>query len=96
MKKTVDILKYLGERKQNKILVGFAVETESIEEYAQEKLKKKNLDMIVANRVEAMGSDQNSVIIFKKDGTVKRVGTDEKSRIALAILLELAELWNRP
>lgn len=95
LKKTVDILKYLGERKQNKILVGFAVETESIEEYAQEKLKKKNLDMIVANRVEAMGSDQNSVIIFKKDGTVKRVGTDEKSRIALAILLELAELWNR-
>lgn len=95
LKKTIDILKYIGEQKKDKILVGFAVETDSLEEYAKEKLMRKNLDMIVANEVQAMGSDQNNVIIFKKDGTVKRVGPDEKSRIALAILSELAELWNR-
>ncbi|MFN4189841.1 MAG: bifunctional phosphopantothenoylcysteine decarboxylase/phosphopantothenate--cysteine ligase CoaBC [Pseudothermotoga sp.] len=95
LKKTIDILKYIGEQKKDKILVGFAVETDSLEEYAKEKLMKKNLDMIVANEVQAMGSDQNNVIIFKKDGTVKRVGPDEKSRIALAILSELAELWNK-
>ncbi len=95
LKKTIDILKHIGEQKKDKILVGFAVETDFLEEYAKEKLVKKNLDMIVANKVQAMGSDQNDVIIFKKDGTVKRVGPDEKSRIALAILSELAELWNR-
>ncbi len=58
MRKTIDILKYLGERKNNKILVGFAVETDSLEEYAKQKLMKKNLDMIVANKAEVMGSDQ--------------------------------------
>ncbi|WP_041082709.1 bifunctional phosphopantothenoylcysteine decarboxylase/phosphopantothenate--cysteine ligase CoaBC [Thermotoga profunda] len=95
LKKTIDILKYLGERKKDKILVGFAVETDSLEEYAKEKMVKKNLDMIIANKAEAMGNDQNNVIIFKRDGIVKRVGPDEKGRIALAILSELAELWNR-
>lgn len=95
LRKTIDILKYLGERKKDKILIGFAVETDSLEEYAVEKMTKKNLDMIIANKTEAMGSDQNNVIIFKRDGIVKRVGPDEKSRIALAILSELAELWNR-
>lgn len=95
LRKTIDILKYLGERKNNKILVGFAVETDSLEEYAKQKLMKKNLDMIVANKAEVMGSDQNSVIILKSDGTVKRVGPDEKSRIALVILSELVELRNR-
>lgn len=95
LKRTTDILKYLGDRKKDKILVGFAVETDSLEEYAKEKLIKKNLDMIVANKAEAMGSNLNSVIIFRKDGVVKRVGPDEKNRIALAILSELAEFWNR-
>ncbi|MGJ8453983.1 bifunctional phosphopantothenoylcysteine decarboxylase/phosphopantothenate--cysteine ligase CoaBC [Pseudothermotoga sp. U03pept] len=96
MKRTTDILKYLGCKKKNQILVGFAVESESLEEYAKEKLFTKNLDMIVANQVEAMGSDKNSVIIFKKDGMAKRVGPDEKERIALDILLELVGIWNRP
>lgn len=95
LKRTTDILKYLGDRKKDKILVGFAVETDSLEEYAKEKLMKKNLDMIVANKAEAMGNNLNSVIIFRKDGIVKRVGPDEKNRIALAILSELAEFWNR-
>ncbi|MEJ5228462.1 MAG: bifunctional phosphopantothenoylcysteine decarboxylase/phosphopantothenate--cysteine ligase CoaBC [Pseudothermotoga sp.] len=96
LKKTTDILKYLGSRKKNQILVGFAVESESLEEYAKEKLSTKNLDMIVANQVEAMGSDKNSVVIFKRDGKVKRVGPNEKQHIALDILLELAGIWNRP
>lgn len=95
LKRTIDILKYIGDQKKDKILVGFAVETDSLEEYAKKKLMTKNLDMIVANEAQAMGSDQNSVIILKRDGTVKRVGPDEKSRIALAILSELADLWNR-
>jgi len=94
-KKTVDILGELGRKKGEKILVGFAVESQSLEDYAIEKLKRKNLDMIVANQVDAMGSDKNTVLIIKKDGTLKRVGPDEKERIALAVLTELADFWSR-
>lgn len=91
--KTKDILEELGKRKNKQILVGFAVETDELEAYAEDKLKKKNLDMIVANDVKAMSSDQNDVLIIKKDGSKKRVGPDAKDRIALAILSELADLW---
>ncbi|KAF2958640.1 phosphopantothenoylcysteine decarboxylase [Thermotoga sp. Ku-13t] len=93
--KTKDILEELGRRKARQILVGFAVETEELESYAEQKLKKKNLDMIVANSVQAMGSDQNQVTIIKRDGTKKRVGPDAKDRVALAILDELAHLCGR-
>ncbi|MBC7123705.1 MAG: bifunctional 4'-phosphopantothenoylcysteine decarboxylase/phosphopantothenoylcysteine synthetase, partial [Pseudothermotoga sp.] len=64
-----------------------------LEFYAEQKLRKKNLDMIVANEVQAMGSDQSTVTIIKRDGSKKRVGPDAKDRIALAILDELAHLW---
>jgi phosphopantothenoylcysteine decarboxylase/phosphopantothenate--cysteine ligase len=66
-----DILKSLGETKSNQILVGFAAETENIEEYAKIKLKEKNLDFIVANDVSkkssGFGSDMNEVIIFDEN-----------------------------
>lgn len=66
-----DILKSLGDTKSNQILVGFAAETENIEEYAKKKLKEKNLDFIVANdiskKLSGFGSDMNEVIIFDKD-----------------------------
>jgi len=50
LKENPDILKELGEKK-NSILVGFALETEHLEKNAIEKLKKKNLDLIIANRL---------------------------------------------
>ncbi len=95
MEKTKDILSDLGKIKGDKILVGFAVETSNLEEYAKSKLFSKNLDMIVANQASAMSSDENSVVIFKSDGTSKQVGPDEKERIAFAILDELSLIWNR-
>ena len=51
LKKTRDILKSLGENKKEKILVGFAAETENIVENSQKKLEEKNLDLIVANDI---------------------------------------------
>ncbi len=50
-KRTTDILKYLGEHKEQQYLVGFAAETDNVEAYAMGKLKKKNADVIVANHV---------------------------------------------
>lgn len=51
-KRTKDILKYLGEHKTHQYLVGFAAETQNINAYAQDKLKRKNADVIISNNVE--------------------------------------------
>ena len=51
LKRTLDILKELGSRKKDRILVGFAAETELLEKHATQKLEKKNLDIIVGNIV---------------------------------------------
>jgi phosphopantothenoylcysteine decarboxylase/phosphopantothenate--cysteine ligase len=66
-----DILMELGRTKTpQQLLVGFAAETESLAEHALEKLDRKNLDLIVANRVGrkdvGMGADTNQVVIFSR------------------------------
>ncbi|MCC8169332.1 MAG: bifunctional phosphopantothenoylcysteine decarboxylase/phosphopantothenate--cysteine ligase CoaBC [Oscillospiraceae bacterium] len=72
LERTVDILKTLGERKkENQIICGFSMETESLIENSRKKLEKKNIDMIVANnlRVEGagFGTDTNVVTIITED-----------------------------
>ncbi|NQD64799.1 bifunctional phosphopantothenoylcysteine decarboxylase/phosphopantothenate--cysteine ligase CoaBC [Bacillus haikouensis] len=66
--RTKDILKSLGEKKDQQFLIGFAAETTNVEEYAKAKLHKKNADMIVANNVSETGSgfgtDTNKVSII--------------------------------
>ena len=62
-----DILLELGKIKKNRILVGFAAESENLIENAKEKLLKKNLDMIVANSVDNFGTDDNKITILGKD-----------------------------
>ena len=66
-----DILKSLGEKKKSQILVGFAAESENLINNAQSKLKRKNLDYIVANDISSkeigFASDDNRVIIFSKN-----------------------------
>ena len=66
-----DILKYLGEIKSHQILVGFAAESNDVEENALKKIKSKNLDFIVANDITksdtGFGSDDNKVIIMSKE-----------------------------
>ncbi|MGL5634872.1 MAG: bifunctional phosphopantothenoylcysteine decarboxylase/phosphopantothenate--cysteine ligase CoaBC [Sarcina sp.] len=66
-----DILKTLGEKKTNQILVGFAAESNDLLENARRKLDSKNLDFIVANDITSEGagfaSDDNTVTILSKD-----------------------------
>lgn len=94
LEKTVDILAELGKRKQKQFLVGFAAETENIEENAKEKLRKKNLDLIVVNDVTQEGAgfgvDTNIVTIYRKNGTKLALPKMSKSRVARAILEEIA------
>jgi phosphopantothenoylcysteine decarboxylase / phosphopantothenate---cysteine ligase len=74
--RTPDILEGLGARyanaAQRPLLVGFAAETERVEEQAREKLQRKNLDLIVANDVSSQGAgfaaDTNRVVLLDRDG----------------------------
>lgn len=66
---TPDILAECGRRKRRQVLVGFAVETERLEEQAREKLRRKNLDWIVANEATAFESPTNRIVLLGADGT---------------------------
>ncbi|MCS7047821.1 MAG: hypothetical protein NZ483_00825 [Verrucomicrobiae bacterium] len=66
---TPDILAECGRRKRRQVLVGFAVETEQLEERAWEKLRRKNLDWIVANEATAFEAETNRVVLLGADGS---------------------------
>jgi len=93
---TPDILKTLGAEKGERILVGFAAETENLVEYALEKIKAKNLDFICANKVGApgrgFGADTNAVTIIYPDGSSEETGLDSKENVARAILERVAKV----
>ena len=69
--KNPDILRTMGEHKTHQFLVGFAAETQNVDEYATKKLKEKNLDLMIANNVAKEGagfdSDTNIVTAFWSD-----------------------------
>ena len=89
-----DILFNMGQKKNQQILVGFAAETENILENALGKLKKKNLDMIVANDAHVMRSINNAVTIIKKDGTQVHIDEKSKKELASDILNEAVKIFD--
>ena len=99
--KTPDILAQLGKAKKKApcILVGFAAETENLLENAREKLKEKNLDMIVANDVSrddaGFGTDTNAVKIIYADGRVEDSPLMKKDEVADLVLDRVKELLIR-
>ena len=88
--KNPDIIKELGKRKGNRLLIGFAMETENLIENAYAKLKRKNLDFIVANALTDEGAgfekDTNIVTIISKSGEVEKLPQMEKIEVAKCIL----------
>ncbi|MGZ8429370.1 MAG: bifunctional phosphopantothenoylcysteine decarboxylase/phosphopantothenate--cysteine ligase CoaBC [Candidatus Deferrimicrobiaceae bacterium] len=90
---TVDILDRLGRAKGRRVLVGFAAETSDIEKNAIAKMRKKNLDAIVANDVSrtdiGFESDDNEVRIFFSDGEVRELPLATKEGIAVGVWLAL-------
>lgn len=97
MERTRDILLELGKRKTHQFLVGFAAETENLEENALSKLERKNADMIVANNVAKPGAgfgvDTNIVTIFRKDGKSISLPQLNKGEVANQILDFIVETW---
>ncbi len=86
-----DILGQLGKQKGAKFLIGFALETRDLEKNAREKLKGKNLDMIIANAPQAMNRNETTVKIFTKSGKKIFLQEMKKEKIAERILSELKE-----
>lgn len=85
-----DILMELGKRKGNKYLVGFAAETNDVIEYAKGKIKKKNLDLIVANDITeegaGFGGDTNIVYLIDSRDEVIKLDKMPKLKVAHEIL----------
>ncbi|WP_024614598.1 bifunctional phosphopantothenoylcysteine decarboxylase/phosphopantothenate--cysteine ligase CoaBC [Clostridium sp. Ade.TY] len=81
-----DILKELGDKKDKQILVGFAAESSNLIDNAKGKLKRKNLDYIVANDITqsetGFGSDNNKVFVISKEGSVLELDTMSKRDVA--------------
>ncbi|MCM8899782.1 bifunctional phosphopantothenoylcysteine decarboxylase/phosphopantothenate--cysteine ligase CoaBC [Caldicoprobacter algeriensis] len=91
--KNPDILKELGKRKGKCILVGFAAETENIEEYAMKKMREKNLDFIVANDVTRQGAgfekNTNEGLLVTREGEVIAIPQMDKKEFAHRIIDEV-------
>ncbi|MDO4690743.1 MAG: bifunctional phosphopantothenoylcysteine decarboxylase/phosphopantothenate--cysteine ligase CoaBC [Fusobacterium sp.] len=81
-----DILLEMGKIKVNQYLVGFAAETNDIRENAIKKLKKKNLDLIIANDASTMTRDENSIEIIKRDESSFEINNKSKIELAYEIL----------
>lgn len=84
-----DILFEMGKIKEKQFLVGFAAETENIIENAIGKLKRKNLNMIVANDASNMQKTTNQIRIIKSEDNIKEIPEKEKSQLAFDILREI-------
>lgn len=88
---TPDILAELGRRrKPHQVLVGFAAETDDLERNARLKLRRKNLDLVVANRIgttgEGFGSETNRAIVVRRAGRPVALPLMTKEAMADAII----------
>jgi phosphopantothenoylcysteine decarboxylase/phosphopantothenate--cysteine ligase len=96
---TADILKELGSRKNGQVLVGFAAETENHLEHGREKLKAKNLDLIVVNPVSgpdsAFDSDMNHATLIDASGQTEEIPLVSKQVMADKILDRVVQLLTK-
>jgi len=81
-----DILEQIGQDKGGRVLVGFALETDEVRSRALQKLKQKNLDLIVANTPSAFGGDRTSVEILGRDGVVDTLNDVTKEELGRRLL----------
>ena len=99
LERTKDILEELGKKKENRILVGFAAETEDLVVHAKKKLQEKNLDLIVVNDVTQPGAgfglDTNQVKILYPSGQVKDLPLTTKEETSQVILDNVVALLKK-
>jgi phosphopantothenoylcysteine decarboxylase/phosphopantothenate--cysteine ligase len=99
LKKTKDILHHLGKEKGKEVLVGFALETQDGLRSAKEKLKSKNLDLVVLNNPlqegAGFGFDTNIVTLISKKGKIEKLKKMSKYDAANEILDRVARIINK-
>ncbi|MBU1087280.1 MAG: hypothetical protein KKD05_07165 [Candidatus Omnitrophica bacterium] len=95
LRPNLDILKALGKKKKNKILVGFALESHDLLKNAKAKLKAKNLDLIVANQISSdknpFGLGLTSAYLIDSEN-FKQYNNVSKAKLARIILDRLSSL----
>jgi phosphopantothenoylcysteine decarboxylase/phosphopantothenate--cysteine ligase len=96
LEKTKDILKEIGERKEDRILIGFAAETEDLVANARKKMTEKKLDFIVVNDVTqpdaGFGSDTNQVKILYSSGEIKDLPLMSKEEVSQFIMDDVIKI----
>jgi phosphopantothenoylcysteine decarboxylase/phosphopantothenate--cysteine ligase len=96
LEKTRDILKEIGHRKGNRLVIGFAAETQNLRENATQKLTEKKLDLIVGNVIGAPDSgfavDTNQVTFFFPDGSTEKMEVMDKGILAHRLLDRIATI----
>jgi len=97
LEKTVDILAEMGNKKNDKqFIVGFALETDNEVENARDKLKRKNLDMIVLNSLNNKGAgfqhNTNKITIIDKANNISDFELKDKSEVAKDVIDKIIEL----
>jgi phosphopantothenoylcysteine decarboxylase/phosphopantothenate--cysteine ligase len=94
----VDILQAISARKGDRLYVGFAAETDHLEEHARQKLQAKKLDLIVANDIAQPGSgfavDTNAITMIDRSGAVEICPCQSKEAVAGIILDKIQQLLN--
>jgi len=96
LERTEDILQGLGDARERRLLVGFAAETDDLIRNAGDKLKKKNLDLIVANTIGLPGrgfaADMNEAVLMERGGKVTELPLMTKTELAAHIMDAIVEL----
>ncbi len=100
LKRTPDIASILGKQKRSdQLAIGFALETDNALENAKDKLKRKNLDLIVLNSLQDEGSgfryDTNRITVVNCFGDIQRYSLKSKKEVARDILMEIGKLTQK-
>ncbi|MEA2014194.1 MAG: bifunctional phosphopantothenoylcysteine decarboxylase/phosphopantothenate--cysteine ligase CoaBC, partial [Thermodesulfobacteriota bacterium] len=99
LERTPDIISEVRDRKEDRVLVGFAMETENLIANARDKMKAKGMDLIVANELGRPGSgfqhDTNIVKIIDKSGNIEELPLMDKKDVADRILDRILEISSR-
>lgn len=97
LERNPDIIASVAELSSHPFIVGFAAETENVIQNARDKLKKKNMNMIIANRVAqgiGMGSDENEVTVLMKDQEIA-LPLAAKRKLARELIAIIAEEFKK-
>lgn len=90
MEPVIDVLATVSRMRKQQLIIGFAAETHNLETYALQKLRSKNADFIVANKIGgpdgAFGREDNAVVVYGRDGQCLPMGPAPKTELAESLI----------